>query len=198
MAAAPRPAAAASGSCLPKNQIPVTVLVRSGPKRPFMSLEDGGIAPFVNGDTGRTVVPLRALVTGLAPGSDSIRWYPDLRTATFWYEGHTLSVRFPRGVDVAYTATLDNQSYTLTAYLCDGRVWVNARDVAEAFRIDIQYYEDGVVLIDGAGKDPRATASTRELARCADFPESARDFLASPFAAAEQAATAVACQLLAH
>jgi len=192
----PRPAAAAaSGTCLPKNRLPVTVLVRSAAGRPWLPLETDGPLPFIDGDTGRTIVPLRALTTALAPGSDSVRWYSDLRTASFWYQGHTLSIRFPRDVDRSYTATLDNQPYTLTSYLCDSRVWVTARTVAEAYRIDIQY-EGGYVLIDGAGSDPLAQQTSRKLSDCPAYPEGS-DYLLAPAASARQAATTVACQLIA-
>lgn len=162
----PRPAAAAaSGSCLPKNRLPVTVLVRSAAGRPWLPLETDGPAPFIDGDTGRTIVPLRALTTALSPGTDSVRWHDDLRTAAFWYQGHTLSIRFPRDVDLTYTATLDKQPYRLTSYLCDSRVWVTARTVAEAYHIDIQYAEDGYVLIDGAGHDPQARQTSSKFSR---------------------------------
>lgn len=188
-------AAAAGGSCLPTNRLPVTVLVRSAAGRPWLPLETDGPLPFIDGDTGRTIVPLRALTTALAPGSDNVRWYDDLRTASFWYQGHTLSIRFPRDVDRTYTATLDKQPYSLTSYLCNSRVWVTARTVVEAYHIDIQY-DGGYVLIDGAGQDPQARQTSRKLSDCSAFPEGT-DYLLAPAASARQAATTVACQLVA-
>ncbi|HYF94222.1 MAG TPA: copper amine oxidase N-terminal domain-containing protein [Symbiobacteriaceae bacterium] len=195
----PRPAeAAASGPCLPQRQLPVTVLARSAAGRPFDALEFEEAAPFIDADTGRTIVPLRSLISSLSPGTDGVRWYADIRTASFWHQGHTLSVRFPRDVDRSYSASLDNQSYSLTSYLCNGRVWVTARTVAEAFGIDIEYYKDGVVVIDGAGKDPWASQPARELAKCTPFPDRFTDYLVAPASSAQQAATAVACQLLSY
>jgi hypothetical protein len=192
-----RPAtAAAGGQCLPERQLPVTVLVRSGERQAFGALAADQPSPFIDADTGRTVVPLRALTSALSPGTDSVRWYSDLQTATFWHGGHSLSVRFPRGVDRTYTALLDQKATSLTSYLCEGRVWVTARSVSEAFGIDIQYYTGGIVLIDGAGKDPWHNLKTDVTEQCAGFPDGT-DFFRSPLAASRQAATEVACQLAA-
>lgn len=192
-----RPAAAASGSeCLPSRKLPVTVLVRGAERKPFASLAPDEPSPFIDADTGRTIVPLRALTSALTPGAESVRWYNDLQTATFWHGGHSLSVRFPRGVDRTYSAALDQKPLALTSYLCDGRVWVTARSVTEAFGIDIQYYKDGVVLIDGAGRDPWHNLNTGRADQCTGFPDSAADVIWSPLASYRRAATAVACQLM--
>lgn len=182
-------------TCLPAERIPVTVLVRSGPGQPFTSVETDGLAPFVH--DGRTVVPLRSLLGALAPGTDNVRWYSDIQTATFWHQGHTLSVRFPRYADRAYTALLDNkESYPLTSYLCNGRVWVTARTVTDAFRVDIQWTAPNVVMIDGAGKDPWAgTAAARAVAKCSSFPKGGVSVILSPIASARQTVDAFACNL---
>jgi hypothetical protein len=190
-------AAAASGQCLPARQLPVTVLVRSGEQQPFAALSPDDPSPFIDAATGRTIVPLRALTTALNPGTNSVRWYDDLQTATFWHGGHSLSIRFPRGADRTYSAVLDQKPISLTSYLCNGRVWVTARSVAEAFGIDIQYYENGIVLIDGAGKDPWHNLTTGRTSQCTGFPASAAEYIWSPFASYRKAATAVACQLVA-
>lgn len=193
-----RPAAAAAGGqCLPARQLPVTVLVRGGERKPFAGLAANEPSAFIDADTGRTIIPLRALTTALNPGSNNVRWYDDLQTATFWHGGHSLSVRFPRGADRTYTAVLDEKPMSLTSYLCNGRVWVTARSVAEAFDIDIQYYEDGVVLIDGAGKDPWHNLTTGSSSQCTGFPKSAADYIRSPLASYRRAAAEVACQLVA-
>lgn len=189
-------AAAAGGQCLPDRQLPVTVLVRGAAGKDFAGLNPDQPAPFIDADTGRTILPLRALTAALNPGADNVRWYDDLQTATFWHGEHFLSIRFPRGADRTYSAVLDLKPISLTSYLCNGRVWVTARSVAEAFGIDIQYYDGGIVLVDGAGQDPWHNLTTGRTSQCAGFPKTAADYIRSPLASYRRAATAVACQLV--
>jgi hypothetical protein len=188
--------AAPAESCLPASRSPVTVLVRSGKGHPFEALESDDADPFVDVKAGRTVVPMRALFEALSPGVDSVRWYADLRIATFWYQGHTLSIRFGRDTDRTYSATLDGKVTSMTSYLCDGHVWVPVRAVSEALKVGVDYANGGLVMVDALGAaTPDDAPKARSASACGPFPESLVSYLLSPSASARRAALAVACEL---
>lgn len=200
----PSAAASATPACLPDNRLPVTVLARGRAGQPFAGVMGDGNDPYVDPRSNRTMVPMRSLFEALSPGTDSVKWNAATGTASFWWNGHTLNIHIPSGADRTYTGTLDGKSVGVTAFLCNGRIWAQARSVAEAFQMEIEYYDPGVVVIDPLGGLPaqqqlKTTAYTASAARsCGPAPNSFLGFLASPISTTRQAGNYVACRILTY
>lgn len=187
------PEAEAAGiGCLPADRMPVTVLVRGAAAEHFAGLDGGAVDPYIDRRSGKTMVPMRALFDLLSPGVDSVRWYDDIRTATFWYRGKTLALRFPPGVNEATSAMLDGKTYTMQAFLCNGRAWVSVRSVADILGVDVEYHDPGIAVLDANREAPRNTT----VSVCGPYPDSLLAFIGSPTASTRQAADAAACRIL--
>lgn len=153
--------------CTSSTNLPATVLVRSGPNDEYRGVTGDGGDPYVEPRSGAAMIPMRALLEALAPGVDNVQWNDATRTATFWFQGHTLQITYPRGVDRVYTARLDGRNYSMNSFICQGRVWAPVRPVASAFDVGVSYFPGNIVIL-----DPADNGSNRNGAPPAGVPSS--------------------------
>lgn len=147
--AVPWPEAGASGTCGPTGQLPVTILARPGTGHPFLPLDDTLGNSYIDPNSYRTMVPLRALVTAVSPyDPDAIRWDSSNRTALVRYAGKAMSITYSANSDRAYSLTVNGQSHAIHTFICQGRIYAPARYISEVLGLRIDYFEDGIVVID--------------------------------------------------
>lgn len=218
--------ARAEAGCLPDGYRPVTVLARPGLGHSFLKLETAGEATaYLDGGTGRVMVPVRSLVTLMTPAHQVATWDEATRTATFIRGDRRIAFTFPPGSAHTDTAVVNGQPARAAAVLCGGKVVASARLVAGALGSGIKWYQGNTVVVDPAWEPDAETlallaaagakpggpsresladaggvgSGAPELPRhgeCEAYPSRAVDFLLAPADSSRRLAHAVACQML--
>ncbi|OIQ53430.1 copper amine oxidase N-terminal domain-containing protein [Neomoorella thermoacetica] len=99
------------------------------------------VAPFI--ENGRAYVPVRYLAYGLGVAEKDVNWDEASQTVTLSMEGTTVKLQV--GSKTFYVNGKP-QEMDVTPLLRDGRVFLPARFVAEAFGFDV-FWEDPTITI---------------------------------------------------
>ena len=94
------------------------------------------------------MVPLRALITAISPGDPDIQWDQPNRTALFRQASKLMAIRYTGIGDRAYSLTVNGQTHNIHTFICGGRVYAPARYISEVLGLQIDYFDDGIVVID--------------------------------------------------
>lgn len=125
--------------------MPVTreIQFKAGVKE-YLGLIDGqrqtkeaDVAPFI--ENGRMYVPVRFLALALGVPEKGILWSPSAQTVTLI--NHDLTVTLAVGGNVMYINNIAQPQMDVAPVLKDGRVFLPARYVAEAFGYQVQWDE---------------------------------------------------------
>lgn len=194
--------AEAASTCAPARARAVTVLARLERGQSYRGVASDELDPFIDPLAGRTVVPLRSLVSAVSLDS-SADWDAASRTAAFRFGAHSVNITFARGSTVSGGALVDGRFYSVPSVICGGHIYAQVRPIAEALGAYVEYDTSGVVLISppenvyGSATTAVAAAPAPKVSsavRCEVYPEN-EDYLISPAAAIRQAARATACYL---
>lgn len=179
----------------------VNVVGRIGEGRPFVALHDIGETPYLDPDTGETIVPLRPLFSILS-GPTKIDWQESNRTATFLHGEHLLTVYLGESGEIQ--ARMDGQPYPLRVFLCDdGRLHAPLRQVTDAIGLEVRWYHsDRTAVIDPVWTTgvhspvSEPTTASRPAACRNSAPARLSDLLTNPLEAWDRAVRQTACSLL--
>ncbi|GEA16316.1 copper amine oxidase-like protein [Moorella sp. E308F] len=92
------------------------------------------VAPFV--ENGRIYIPVRYLAEGMGASEKDVVWDEATKTVTISLEGTT--VKLQMGSNILYVNG-EPQEMDVTPVIRDGRVFLPARFVAEAFGYEVTY-----------------------------------------------------------
>jgi len=187
----------------------IPLLARPGAGSIFTTIGTDGAWPYLDYQSGTTMVPVRSLVAVIGAGDGDVRWDESTRTATFIRSGLTLSFSFVPGSHTSDRARVNGQSVAIDSVICDGRLYAPARFVAKALGVGLKWYPDGTVVVDPAwgpqgpaesGPDvgvhrPVVPAPT-QTPSCEAVPTRLVEIIRAPASAYWQATRATACQIL--
>jgi hypothetical protein len=96
----------------------------------------------------RILVPIRRLITPLAPDPLGVTWDEATRTAALLREGSVLSIHFPEGRSRTALAVVNGEAVGTEALLCEGRTYASLGLVAESLALRWRWRDGRSILVE--------------------------------------------------